>query len=171
MLDGETSQDDTDDGKDDIEEYFEVEKPVEAKPSSDGKLLFSHKSEFIKYWNNMVIVLAMYNSVTIPMAIFYGNDGLSLINGEYIALIDALVDLIFLIDVIITFRTTFLDTEKGTIVYDTHTIARKYLHGSFAVDVASSVPFGAFVPESQEQLRSVLNLLGLLKLLRISRLS
>lgn len=115
----------------------------------------------------MVIILAMYNSVTIPMAIFYGNDGLSLINGEYIALIDAIVDLIFLIDVIITFRTTYLDTEKGVIVYDTHLIGQHYLHGPFVIDFASSVPFGAFVPSSQEQLRSVLNLLGLLKLLRI----
>lgn len=115
----------------------------------------------------MVIVLAMYNSVTIPMAIFYGDDGLSLISGEYIALIDALVDLIFLVDIVLTFRTTFLDTEKGTIVYDTHTIASKYLHGSFAVDLASSVPFGAIVAGISAQLSSVLNLLGLLKLLRI----
>lgn len=162
---------DTDDGKDDIDAFFEVEKPLEEKPSSDGKILFSHKSTFIKYWNNMVIVLAMYNSVTIPMAIFYGDDGLSLISGEYIAFIDAMVDLIFLVDIVITFRTTFLDTEKGTIVYDTHTIASKYLHGSFAVDLASSVPFGAIVAPISAQLSSVLNLLGLLKLLRIQRLS
>lgn len=138
-----------DDQKDDIGEYFEIEKPEPKKPSSDGKLLFSHKSQFIKYWNNMVIVLAMYNSVTIPMAIFYGADGPSFISSENIALIDALVDLTFLIDVVITFRTTFLDTEKGFDVYDTHEIARKYLHGTFAIDLASSVPFSSFVPDSQ----------------------
>lgn len=96
----------------------------------------------------MVIVLAMYNSVTIPMAIFYGEDGPSIISSEGIALIDSLVDLIFLIDVIITFRTTFLDTEKGYDVYDTHEIAANYLHGSFAIDLASSVPFASFVPDS-----------------------
>ena len=119
----------------------------------------------------MVIVLAMYNSVTIPMAIFYGEDGPSFISSESIALIDALVDLIFLIDVIITFRTTFLDTEKGYDVYDTHEIAKNYLHGSFAIDLASSVPFASFVPDSQPSIQNYFNLLGLLKLLRIQRLS
>ena len=133
--------------------------------------MFSHKDPFIKYWNNMVIVLAMYNSVTIPMAIFYDEDGLSLIKSETIAMIDALVDLTFLIDVILTFRTTFLDTDKGFDETDTHKIALHYLRGSFLIDFASSVPFASFVPESQAQIGSILNLLGLLKLLRISRLS
>lgn len=119
----------------------------------------------------MVIILAMYNSVTIPMAIFYNEHGPSLIMSETISLIDALVDLTFLIDVIITFRTTYLDTDKGFDETDTHKIAIHYLKGSFLVDFASSVPFSAFVPPDQAQLASILNLLGLLKLLRISRLS
>ena len=146
---GETSQEDSDDENDDIEGYFEEEEVVKAKPSADGKLMFSHKDPFIKYWNNMVIVLAMYNSVTIPMAIFYGEDGPTIIGSETIALIDALVDLTFLIDVVLTFRTTYLDTETGSDETDPHKIASKYLHGSFMIDFASSVPFGSFVPESE----------------------
>ena len=97
----------------------------------------------------MVIVLAMYNSVTIPLAIFYEKDGPTFISSETIALVDALVDLTFLIDVVITFRTTYLDTEKGYDVDDPHEIAKKYLNGSFAIDLASSVPFASFVPDSQ----------------------
>ena len=54
---------------------------------------------------------------------------------------DALVDFIFLIDVIINFRTTYLDTEKGTEVTDTHKIGIHYLKGQFLIDFASSVPF------------------------------
>lgn len=45
------------------------------------------------------------------------------------------------------------------------------MSGSFAIDLASSVPFAALVPAGYEQFASVLNLLGLLKLLRIQRLS
>ena len=55
----------------------------------------------------------MYNSVTIPIAIFYDVHGPSIISSNIIGLVDALVDFIFLIDIILTFRTTFLDTEKG----------------------------------------------------------
>jgi len=116
--------------------------------ASDGKILFSHKSTFIKYWSNTVILFAMYNSVTIPIAIFYGDDGPSVIGSETILLIDAMVDLLFLIDVILTFRTTFLDTDKGIDETDTHKIAKNYLNGSFAIDFASSVPFSSFVPSS-----------------------
>lgn len=54
-------------------------------------------------------MLAMYNSITIPLQIFYKEHAHSQLNGYPINLIDALVDLFFLIDIIITFRTTFLD--------------------------------------------------------------
>jgi len=90
----------------------------------------------------------MYNSVTIPLAVFYNEDGPSVISSETIALIDALVDLLFLIDVVLTFRTTFLDTDKGEDETDTRKIAKAYLNGSFAIDFASSVPFSSFVPDS-----------------------
>ena len=113
----------------------------------------------------------MYNSVTIPMAIFYDTHGPSVIHGEYIALLDAFVDLIFLIDVIITFRTTYLDTKIGQEEKDVHKIAITYLKGSFFIDFVSSVPLEAFVPPSQGSVRSFLTLFGLLKLLRIQRLS
>lgn len=139
--------------------------------ASDGKIIFRETSVFIKNWNNMVIILAMYNSITIPIAIFYEEHGPSIISSNMISLIDALVDFIFLIDIIITFRTTYLDTTLGKEETDTHKIASAYLHGSFAIDLASSVPFAIFVPESLPSVKSYFNLLGLLKLLRIKRLS
>ena len=125
------------------EEKKEV--PIQA---SDKKIIFSYSSRFIKHWNNAVIILAMYNSVTIPMAIFYSENGPTMLEGEPIALLDSFVDLIFLIDVIITFRTTYLDTAIGEEVTETHKIAITYLKGSFAIDFISSVPLEAFVPAS-----------------------
>ena len=96
-----------------VSEFFCEEQKEEKLVASDGKILFRYSSEFIKYWQNVVIIFAMYNSVTIPIAIFYDVHGPSIISSNEIALVDALVDFIFLIDIIITFRTTFLDTEKG----------------------------------------------------------
>jgi len=71
----------------------------------------------------------MYNSITIPIAIFYADDGPTLIASESIALCDAVIDLIFLIDVILTFRTTYLDTVLGQEETDTHKIAARFLKG------------------------------------------
>lgn len=96
-----------------LSEFFCEEAKEEPLRASDGKILFRYSSEFIKYWQNLVIIFAMYNSVTIPIAIFYDVHGPSIISSNTIALIDALVDFIFLIDIIITFRTTYLDTAKG----------------------------------------------------------
>ena len=93
-----------------LSEFFEKEQKEAPLRASDGKILFRYSSDFIKYWQNLVIIFAMYNSVTIPIAIFYDSHGPSIISGNIVALIDALVDFIFLIDIILTFRTTYLDT-------------------------------------------------------------
>lgn len=55
--------------------------------------------------------MAMYNSITIPLQIFYKENGHSFLQGSSVKAIDAFVDLFFLIDIIIKFRTTFLDSK------------------------------------------------------------
>ena len=151
-----------------LQPFFEDEQKEAPIKASDGKIIFRYNSEFISYWQLMVIVFAMYNSVTIPISIFYGEHGPTWISSNLIAFVDSMVDFIFLIDIIIMFRTTYLDTDMGIEVTDTHKIAIKYLKNSFAIDLASSVPFSVFAPASLE---SLVDLLGLLKLLRIQRLS
>ena len=146
---GETSGEEDDGDESDMGEFFQPDKKTGSIKASDGKIIFSHSSDFIKWWNNAVILLAMYNSITIPIAIFYADDGPTLIASESIALCDAVIDLIFLIDVILTFRTTYLDTVLGQEETDTHKIAARFLKGSFTIDFISSVPFAALIPKSQ----------------------
>ena len=67
-------------------------------------------------------------------------------------LIDAIVDFIFLIDIIIVFRTTYLDTDVGKEETDMHKIAITYLKGSFTVDLLSSVPFAVFLPANAPEI-------------------
>ena len=145
----ETSGEDDDGDNSDIDDFFTPEQKSESIKASDGKIIFSHSSDFIKWWNNMVILLAMYNSITIPISIFYGDDGPTLISSQSIALCDAFIDLIFLIDVILTFRTTYLDTILGQEETNTHKIAMRFLRGSFTIDFISSVPLSALIPKSQ----------------------
>ena len=68
-----------DDDEPNIEDFLKEEEEEQGLHATDGKILFSHNSKFIKNWNNGVIILAMYNSITIPMAIFYGDDGPSIL--------------------------------------------------------------------------------------------
>ena len=83
----------------------------------------------------------MYNSLIIPVQIFYKDKGHSALSGSVISCIDALVDFCFLMDVIIRFRTSFLDTKQSIEIRDPHIIGKKYLKGSFFLDFVSSVPF------------------------------
>lgn len=118
----------------------------------------------------MVIILAMYNSLLIPLQIFYDEQGHSALNGEVVRFIDSCVDLLFLIDIIIKFRTSYLDPKQSIEVKDPHAIARKYLRGSFFIDFISSVPFNSIFNSGDGIIKSFIELLGLLKLLRLTRL-
>ena len=77
---------------------------------------------FKKYWNRLIVVLVMYNTLFIVLVVCYNRFDPS--TGLYwyepatdstnVApmVIDYLVDVIFLIDIGLTFRTTFFDQEN-----------------------------------------------------------
>ena len=77
--------------------------------------------------------------------------------------------MIFLIDIIIRFRTTYLDAKESYEVKDPHKIGLRYLKSQFTIDFISSVPFGEII-RIKGAGQSLLQALGLLKLLRLSRL-
>ena len=82
---------------------------------------------------------------------------------------DACVDLFFLMDIIVRFRTTFIDPKEAIEIRDPHVIGLKYIKGSFFIDLISSVPFTSLIPATGGGV-AVLDALGLLKLLRLNRL-
>ena len=90
--------------------------------------------------------------------------------GEAVGIIDSIVDLIFLLDIVIKFRTTYLDAKQSIEVRDPHKIGKRYLKGSFFIDFISSVPFASFAGSSEGSFTDLLDALGLLKLLRLGRL-
>jgi hypothetical protein len=62
--------------------------------------------------------------------------------------LDSCIDLIFLIDIIICFRTTFIDTKIGKEIVDPVAIAINYVNNGLFIDFVSSMPFADMVPES-----------------------
>ena len=115
-------------------------------------------------------MLALYNSFTIPLQIFYKDRGHSFLLGNTVSFIDACVDLVFLIDIVLRFRTTFLDAKQSIEVRDPHVIGKRYLKSTFFIDFISSVPFGSFASSDGGLGTDLLDALGLLKLLRLGRL-
>lgn len=111
----------------------------------------------------MIIGLALYSSITIPLGISFQEPFLDQVG---IVIFDSFVDLIFFVDLFVNFRTTYLDKETGEEIYDTKMIARKYLTGRFIIDLLSTIPFDKLAGGND-----FLPILGMLKLFRVFRVS
>ncbi len=55
-------------------------------------------------------------------------------------ILDLIVDIMFLIDIFISFRTTYVNKE-GEAIYDPMVIAINYLKGWFAIDAIAAMPY------------------------------
>ena len=122
-------------------------------------------------WDLLIIILAVYNCVCLPIELailpfIRDNPTLSTANS--------VIDLIFFTDMIINFRTTFVNQMTGDENHNQRDIAINYLSGKFLVDLISTIPF-------DELLKLILHiddensknfiLFSCLKLFRILRLT
>ena len=60
-------------------------------------------------------------------------------------MINVFVDICFIIDIIVQFRTTLPDEDSGEEIKDSKILATRYLHGRFAIDILSTVPVDSFM--------------------------
>jgi len=84
--------------------------------------------------------------------------------------VNSLIDFVFLLDIIVNFRTTFYDIETGDEVFDSKRSGKLYLKGRFTVDLLSTIPFDNIALIFTKSSSPILQLFSLLKLVRISRL-
>ena len=74
-----------------------------------------------------------------------------------------------MIDIFLTFRTTYIDSSGGDEVTEPKQIAILYLKGRFWIDLLSTIPFELFMPTTG--VFSAVRLFGLLKAVRVTRLN
>ena len=102
------------------------------------------------------------------MEISFGLDGFDTFNSPYKITLDSLIDVVFFIDIIFRFRTTFIDPISGEEIMDSLLITKRYIFSSnFVQDILSTLPINVFVEDGP----IILELLGLLKILRVFRIS
>ena len=95
-----------------------------------------------------------------------------------VAVLECAMDLIFVTDIFVNFRTGFVDSETGLIIYDYNLVAREYLRTWFALDLVSGIPFCLFDVDALSQIRAlkilkgsrVLKAIKLMRFLKLSRL-
>jgi hypothetical protein len=89
-------------------------------------------------WDFVIITLAVYQAVTIPISIAFDPDEFS---SPLMKTIDSLIDLVFILDIVLNFRTSFIESVNGEEILDPYMIAVKYLTElRFYIDVLSTIP-------------------------------
>ena len=100
------------------------------------RCILSRQSPWQKRWSFVVMLLAVYNCLWLPIEIAFEPAAAKSI---FMVLLNYFADLCFFIDIPITFRTSALN-ENGDETTDPKVIAKLYLKGSFTIDFLSVVP-------------------------------
>jgi hypothetical protein len=87
--------------------------------------------------------------------------------------VNAIIDIFFMADLIINFRSSYINDKTGEEINDIKSIAFNYLKGRFWIDLLASLPIDilSYVVGGVAENSTIFDLIGLLKLVRILRLS
>uniref|UniRef100_A0A6P7GI89 Potassium voltage-gated channel subfamily H member 2-like n=1 Tax=Diabrotica virgifera virgifera TaxID=50390 RepID=A0A6P7GI89_DIAVI len=138
-----------------------------------------HYSPFKAVWDWIILILVIYTAIFTPyVAAFllgepdFNNRKNKKYSEDPIVIIDLIVDVTFIIDILINFRTTYV-TGNDEVVSDPGKIAFHYLKGWFLIDLVAAVPFDLlfFGTDTDEvSSKETTTLIGLLKTARLLRL-
>ncbi|XP_067130647.1 potassium/sodium hyperpolarization-activated cyclic nucleotide-gated channel 2 isoform X1 [Centruroides vittatus] len=139
-------------------------------------------STFRFYWDLCMLLLLVANLIILPVAISFFNDDLS---ARWIAF-NCLSDTIFLLDIVVNFRTGIMQQDNSEqVILDPKLIAKHYVRTWFFLDLISSIPldyiFLIFQQDYSDNFQLLhagralrilrfAKMLSLLRLLRLSRL-
>jgi hypothetical protein len=70
------------------------------------------------------MILAMWNCFSIPFNVAFEPESMQ---SVYFLVINSIIDVLFLVDIIVNFRTTFFNIRTGDEIYVPIKIARNYL--------------------------------------------
>ncbi|XP_022241564.1 potassium voltage-gated channel subfamily H member 7-like isoform X2 [Limulus polyphemus] len=131
-----------------------------------------HYSPFKAFWDWIILILVIYTAIFTPyVAAFLLNESKPKRNKKYgddpIVIIDLIVDVMFIIDILINFRTTYVNSNEEVVSHPSR-IAVHYLRGWFIIDLVAAIPFDLLLFGSETD--ETTTLIGLLKTARLLRL-
>ena len=128
--------------------------------------MFSPSDSIKLRWDVAVMLCAIFNCFAIPFKVAYEPQSMGA--AQFIVL-NSCVDMVFLLDMVINFRTTYLD-YYGEEVTDPISIAKNYLKLSFWVDLLATIPIDSILHQIMKNNNPTYELFGILKLGRLNKL-
>ena len=129
-------------------------------------------------WDLFVMLLATWNCFSIPFNVAFEP---AVMDTWIFVVSNSVIDLLFLLDILVSFRTTFINQKTGDEINDPKLVAKHYVGMSarthpaasrFWIDFLATVPFDTIAEAiiADEGNTTALQLFGLLKLVRVLRL-
>ncbi|XP_041827475.1 potassium voltage-gated channel subfamily H member 5 [Melanotaenia boesemani] len=128
-----------------------------------------HYCTFKTTWDWVILILTFYTAIMVPYNVSFKTK----YNNIVWLVLDSVVDVIFLVDIVLNFHTTFVG-PGGEVISDPKLIRMNYLKTWFVIDLLSCLPYdiiNAFenVDEGISSLFSSLKVVRLLRLGRVAR--
>ena len=118
-----------------------------CKTLKNWNLLIRANDSWKFWWDIIILLFALFNSVTIPMSLAFDEIDESFKNSTMYSTIDAIGNAFFFMDIMLQMNTTYYDSD-GEEIFNKGKIRYHYLTGMFIVDLLSSLPIELAVPVS-----------------------
>ncbi|KAL0966130.1 hypothetical protein UPYG_G00291270 [Umbra pygmaea] len=136
-----------------------------------------HYSPFKAVWDWVILLLVIYTAIFTPYSAAFllsDQEGAAMQNCGYscspLTMVDLIVDIMFIVDIVINFRTTYVNTNDE-VVSQSQRIAVHYFKGWFLIDMVAAIPFDLLIYRSGEETTTLIGLLKTARLLRLVRVA
>ncbi|XP_017338965.1 potassium voltage-gated channel subfamily H member 6 isoform X2 [Ictalurus punctatus] len=139
------------------------------------KWIMLHYSPFKAVWDWVILLLVLYTAIFTPYSAAFLLNELAQKQRRVcgytcnpLNIVDAIVDILFMVDIVISFRTTYVN-HNDEVVTHPKLIAIHYIKGWFLIDMVAALPFDLLIFKSGSDETTTI-LIGLLKTARLLRL-
>lgn len=98
------------------------------------KYLIRHSNILKSIWDSIILICILYTSAMVPFLVAFQ------VQHKIIVIIDTFVDCMFIIDIILTFFTTYVGPD-GEFVTNSKMIRKNYMKSWFALDCLAALPY------------------------------
>ncbi|XP_037036677.1 potassium voltage-gated channel protein eag isoform X2 [Bradysia coprophila] len=126
-----------------------------------------HYCAFKAIWDWVILCLTFYTAIMVPYNVAFKN---KTSEDVQLLVVDSIVDVIFFIDIVLNFHTTFVGAG-GEVVSDPKVIRVNYLKSWFIIDLLSCLPYDVFnaFDHDDDGIGSLFSALKVVRLLRLGR--
>ena len=134
-----------------------------------SKQMIDPRSQLRVHWNELIMILTIISTFLTPFRLGFKDK--TLIDDQSMAILNTIMDIIFMIDIGLNLRTGIYHSEFELIEYDPQVVRKKYFRGWFIWDVLAAIPTELvfYIVKSDNSYFGLTALFKTLRLLKFAR--